>query len=39
MKNIHAQLRKYQGENPISKVAYDMATQVICFDEFFVEDI
>lgn len=42
MKDIHAQLRKYQGKkNPISRVAYDMAkeTQVICFDEFFVEDI
>ncbi|MDE4990498.1 AFG1/ZapE family ATPase, partial [Francisella tularensis subsp. holarctica] len=34
--------RKYQGEqNPISKVAFDMAkqTQIICFDEFVVEDI
>lgn len=42
MKDIHTQLRKYQGKkNPISKVAYDMAkrTQIICFDEFFVEDI
>ncbi|AIT09486.1 ATPase [Candidatus Francisella endociliophora] len=42
MKDIHTQLRKYQGKkNPISRVAYDMArrTQVICFDEFFVEDI
>lgn len=42
MKNVHAQLRNHQGKkNPISRVAYDMAkqTQVICFDEFFVEDI
>lgn len=42
MKSIHTQLRKYQGKkNPISRVAYDMAkqTQIICFDEFFVEDI
>ncbi|MDE5002786.1 AFG1/ZapE family ATPase, partial [Francisella tularensis] len=39
MKNIHKQLRKYQGEkNPISKVAFDIAkqSQIICFDEFFV---
>ncbi|MDE4988372.1 AFG1/ZapE family ATPase, partial [Francisella tularensis] len=38
----HTQLRKYQGEkNTISKVAFDMAkqTQIICFDEFFVEYI
>ncbi|ASG68819.1 cell division protein ZapE [Francisella halioticida] len=42
MKSIHSQLKKYQGKkNPISKVAYDMAKemQIICFDEFFVEDI
>ncbi|WP_150464866.1 cell division protein ZapE [Francisella sp. SYW-2] len=42
MKEIHSELRKYQGyKNPISKVAYDMAKdmRIICFDEFFVEDI
>lgn len=42
MKGIHSELRKYQGyKNPISRVAYDMAKdmRVICFDEFFVEDI
>ncbi|KEI34937.1 ATPase, AFG1 family [Francisella sp. W12-1067] len=42
MKDIHTRLRSYQGsKNPIAKVAYDIAkdTQLICFDEFFVEDI
>lgn len=42
MKNIHEQLRKYQVEkNQFQKLLMDMAkqAQVICFDEFFVEDI
>lgn len=42
MKDIHARLRSFQGnKNPISKVALEIAkeTQIICFDEFFVEDI
>lgn len=42
MKDMHSMLRNYKGQkNPISKVAYEMAkeTQLICFDEFFVEDI
>ena len=42
MQEIHKLLREYQGKkNPIAKVAYHTAqnTQLICFDEFFVEDI
>ena len=42
MKDMHARLRSFQGnKNPISKVALEIAkeTQIICFDEFFVEDI
>ena len=41
MKNIHALLKKYEGVKSIKKVAYEIAqkNQIICFDEFFVEDI
>ncbi|MFZ9034704.1 MAG: cell division protein ZapE [Francisellaceae bacterium] len=42
MKQIHAWLRKYQGQkDPLQKVAEAIAEQyrIICFDEFFVEDI
>ncbi|MFC4892986.1 cell division protein ZapE [Pseudofrancisella aestuarii] len=42
MKNMHFLLKKYSGQkNPISKAAYEIAkkNQLICFDEFFVEDI
>ena len=42
MKDMHSRLRNYHGKkNPISKVAYEIAkeTQLICFDEFYVEDI
>lgn len=42
MADVHAQLKKYQGQpEPLKLVAHDIAsrTQVLCFDEFFVEDI
>lgn len=42
MKDIHMRLRGYQGKkNPVARVALEIAkeTQIICFDEFFVEDI
>lgn len=42
MRQVHAQLKLLQGErDPLKRVAYDFAEQahVICFDEFFVDDI
>ena len=42
MKDMHTRLRSFQGKkNPVAKVALAIAkeTQIICFDEFFVEDI
>ncbi|AXA34547.1 cell division protein ZapE [Francisella adeliensis] len=42
MKDIHSRLRGFQGKkNPIGRVANQIAkeTRIICFDEFFVEDI
>lgn len=42
MKDIHTRLRSFQGKkNPVSRVANQIAkeTRIICFDEFFVEDI
>lgn len=42
MQNIHQSLRDFQGQkNPLQKVASAIASEytVICFDEFFVEDI
>ncbi len=42
MKDVHSRLRRFQGsKNPISKVALEIAkeTQIICFDEFFLDDI
>lgn len=42
LQSLHAQLKKKQGQaNPLQKIAKDIAakTTVICFDEFFVEDI
>lgn len=42
MQHVHAELGRYKGEkNPLSLIAADLAekARVICFDEFFVEDI
>ncbi|MCX7122297.1 MAG: cell division protein ZapE [Gammaproteobacteria bacterium] len=42
MNEVHAELRLFQGErDPLRKVAQALAkqTQVLCLDEFFVEDI
>lgn len=42
MQRVHIDLRKHQGKkNPLERVAQDIAceTQVICFDEFLVNDI
>ncbi|WP_395947204.1 cell division protein ZapE [Caedibacter taeniospiralis] len=42
MQDIHRLLRAFQGQkNPLKEVAKSIAqkTKVICFDEFFVEDI
>ncbi|WP_192483377.1 MULTISPECIES: cell division protein ZapE [Cysteiniphilum] len=42
MQQVHQSLRNFQGQNnPLQKVAHNIADQysVICFDEFFVEDI
>ncbi|WNK21408.1 cell division protein ZapE [Halomonas piscis] len=42
MQHVHAELGRYKGEkNPLSLIAADLAAEarVICFDEFFVEDI
>lgn len=42
MKLVHTLLHKYRGQkNPLQKVALTIArnSHVICFDEFFVEDI
>ena len=42
MRDIHQQLTKQQGEkNPLKKLAVKLAKNyvVICFDEFFVDDI
>lgn len=42
MKQIHQNLTKLQGQkNPLDSIAKDIAgrTRVICFDEFFVNDI
>lgn len=42
MRQIHQALTHYQGEkNPLNQIANDIAgrTRVICFDEFFVNDI
>jgi len=42
MQHVHAELGRYKGEkNPLSLIAADLAREarVICFDEFFVEDI
>ena len=42
MQQVHQSLRTFQGQkNPLQKVAIDIAEKykVICFDEFFVEDI
>ncbi len=42
MKNMHSLLKKYSGQkNPVTKAAEEIAkgSQIICFDEFFVEDI
>lgn len=42
MQHVHNRLVHYKGEkNPLSLIAADLAaeTRVICFDEFFVEDI
>jgi cell division protein ZapE len=42
MQKIHASLTRYSGtKNPLKKVAADVAknTEVLCFDDFFVEEI
>ncbi|WP_116964440.1 cell division protein ZapE [Fastidiosibacter lacustris] len=42
MKEVHTLLKQFQGQkNPLYETAKDIAKQskVICFDEFFVEDI
>ena len=42
MQSVHSAIRNYQGEkNPLKQVAKDISSEVkvICFDEFFVEDI
>jgi cell division protein ZapE len=42
MQRVHHDLQKWLGEkNPLQKIAKQLAqeTKVICFDEFFVEDI
>ncbi|GAB2715440.1 cell division protein ZapE [Halomonas garicola] len=42
MQHVHAELGRYKGErNPLSLIAADLAAEarIICFDEFFVEDI
>ncbi|WP_440616865.1 cell division protein ZapE [Cysteiniphilum sp. 6C5] len=42
MQQVHQSLRSFQGQkNPLQMVAHNIADQysIICFDEFFVEDI